>query len=61
MFGPHIAGSQFNGNPIVGLSFEIRILLDTSQVGMTIPGLADVFFAGPIKVKSRYRGLESSP
>jgi hypothetical protein len=44
--GTTSAGSQFNGNPIAGLSFELQIFLDTNQVGMTSQGLADVFFAG---------------
>jgi hypothetical protein len=58
--GTTSAGSQFNGNRIVGLSFELQIFLDTNQMGAKSP-LADVFFAGPHPSESRYRDLESSP
>jgi len=41
------ASSQFNGMPVGGEQFELRIFLDTNLVGMKVPGLADVFFGGP--------------
>jgi hypothetical protein len=57
--GTTSAGSQFNGNPIVGLSFELQIFLDTNQVGMTSPVLADVFFVGgPGEIKIQGLGIE---
>ncbi len=59
--GTTSAGSQFNGNPIVGLSFELQISLDTNQVGMTVPGLADVFFAGPHPGEIGIQGLGIEP
>lgn len=55
------AGSQFNGNPIVGRSFELQIFLDTNQVGMTVGGLADVFFVGPHPGEIEIQGLGIEP
>jgi len=55
------AGSQFNGNSIVGLSFELQVSLDTNQVGMTVPGLADIFFAGPHPGEIEIQGLGMVP
>jgi hypothetical protein len=45
--GTTSSSSAFNGVPIGGLSFKLRIFLDTDLVGMEFPGLADVFFFGP--------------
>ncbi|HEU5248004.1 MAG TPA: hypothetical protein VFU09_13020 [Candidatus Udaeobacter sp.] len=45
--GTTISPSVFNGTPIVGLPFELRIFLDTNLVGTTFDGLSDVFFDGP--------------
>lgn len=59
--GTTSAGSQFNGNPIVGLSFELQIFLDTNQVGMTFPGLSDVFFGGPHLGEIEIQGLGIEP
>jgi hypothetical protein len=59
--GTTSAGSQFNGNPIVGLSFELQIFLDTNQVGMTVPPLADVFFGGPHPGEIEIQGLGIEP
>lgn len=57
--GTTSAGSQFNGNPIVGLPFELQIVLDTNQVGMKFDGLADVFFTGgPGEIKIQGLGIE---
>jgi hypothetical protein len=55
------AGSQFNGNPIVGRSFELQIFLDTNQVGMTQAGLADVFFRGTHPGEIVIQGLGIEP
>jgi hypothetical protein len=59
--GTTSAGSQFNGNSIVGLSFELQIFLDTNQVGMTHPPLADVFFGGPHPGEIDIQGLGIEP
>ena len=59
--GTTSAGSQFNGNPIVGLSFELQIFLDTNQVGMKFPQLADVFFVGPHPGEIEIQGLGIEP
>ncbi len=59
--GTTSAGSQFNGNPIVGRSFELQIFLDTNQVGMTVGGLADVFFVGPHPGQIEIQGLGIEP
>jgi len=59
--GTTSAGSQFNGNPIVGLSFELQIFLDTNQVGTTFDGLADVFFVGPHPGEIEIQGLGIEP
>jgi len=59
--GTTSAGSQFNGNPIVGLSFELQIFLDTNQVGMKFPQLADVFFGGPHPGEIEIQGLGIEP
>ena len=57
--GTTSAGSQFNGNPIGGLSFELQVFLDTNQVGMTSQGLSDVFFAGgPGEIEIQGLGIE---
>jgi len=45
--GTTSASSQYNGMSVGGLSFELRILLDTDLVAVDPMGLADVFFTGP--------------
>jgi hypothetical protein len=55
------AGSQFDGNSIAGLSFEIQISLDTSQLGMTHPPLADVFFNGSHPAEIDIQGIGIEP
>ena len=45
--GTTLSPSLYNGNPIVGLNFELRIFLDTNLVATTSQNLADVFFTGP--------------
>jgi hypothetical protein len=45
--GTTSASSQYNGNSIGGLAFELRIFLDTNLVANDPMGLADVFFPGP--------------
>jgi hypothetical protein len=59
--GTTTAGSQFNGSPTVGLTFELRVFLDTSQVGMTVAGLSDVFFGGPHPSEIEIQGLGIKP
>jgi hypothetical protein len=45
--GTTSASSQYNGMGIGGLSFEIRIFLDTNLVADPPMNLADIFFQGP--------------
>jgi hypothetical protein len=59
--GTTTAGSQFNGSPSVGLTFELRVFLDTNQVGMTVAGLSDVFFGGPHPSEIEIQGLGIKP
>jgi hypothetical protein len=59
--GTTSAGSQFNGNPIVGLPFELQIFLDTNQVGMPSPMLSDIFFVGPHPGEIEIQGLGIEP
>jgi len=59
--GTTSAGSQFNGNPIVGLPFELQIFLDTNQVGLPSPMLSDIFFVGPHPGEIEIQGLGIEP
>ena len=43
------SSSTYNGGSIEGLSFDLRISLDTNLLGVKQEGLSDVQFAGPFQ------------
>jgi hypothetical protein len=45
--GTTSSSSQFNGNSIAGLDYELRVFLDTDIVGFDPPNLSDIMFNGP--------------
>jgi hypothetical protein len=60
-FGTTTANSVYNNMSIVGLSFELRIFLDSNLVGTTVPNLSDVFFNGPHQGVIEISGLGVLP
>ena len=59
--GTASAASQYDGSSIAGLTFEVRIFLDTSLPAVDPMGLADVFFLGPHSGQVEIQGLGVKP